>query len=193
MKKHESGYFEHHFLVAMPHLTDPNFARTVVYLIEHNEFGAMGLVINRECGLSLRDVLLQTHAGQSFAGQEQHCLTVPIHEGGPVEGERGFVLHPKGWAYESTFDCGALAMTVSQDILPILAEGMGPKHFLIVLGHAGWGAGQLEKEICDNVWLVCPADNRVLFETPLSERWQAAAEALGITTLTCLSNEVGHA
>lgn len=189
MKTNESGYFNHHFLIAMPHLQDPNFARTVVYLIEHTDEGAMGLVINRETTLTLFDVLHQLHPKETV---DAHCHTVPIYAGGPLHPDRGFVLHPHGWQCQSTVDLGALAMTTSQDVLLDIAAQRGPSRFLIALGYASWEMGQLEREICENAWLVCPAHAEVLFDVPLTERLSHAAALLGVDWPR-VSSVAGHA
>ncbi len=189
MKTNEPSYFSHHFLIAMPHLQDPNFARTVVYLIEHTDVGAMGLVINRETELTLCDVLQQIHPKEAVSA---HCHAIPIYAGGPLHTDRGFVLHPQGEHFQSTVDLGELAMTTSHDILSEIAAQRGPSRFLIALGYASWEMGQLEREICDNAWLVCPARPEVLFDVPLAERLTHAAALLGVDWQR-LSSAVGHA
>ncbi len=185
------SYLQHHFLIAMPQLADPHFAQTVIYLIDHNESGAMGLVINRSTGLSLAHVLDQLRADLQAA---PHCQDLPILAGGPVQTDRGFVLHPRGWQYQATHELGEgeLALSTSLDSLVAIAEGHGPQRCLIALGYAGWGAGQLEAELLDNAWLTCAADPAILFDTPLEERLQCAAASLGID-LALLAREAGHA
>ena len=189
MKSTAPSYLKHHFLIAMPHMADPNFAQAVVYLVEHNQHGAMGLVINRPCELNLADVLEQLHPD---AESSKRCRQLPIYTGGPVHTERGFVLHPRGWNYQATLELGELALSTSQDVLLAIADGSGPERFLIALGYAGWEAGQLEAELIDNAWLACPADPAVLFDTPVEQRLQRAAAPLGID-LGLLSSQVGHA
>jgi len=185
------SYLQHHFLIAMPQLADPHFARTVIYLIDHNESGAMGLVINRDTGLTLAHVLDQLRAGIQAAPDSQ---ALPILAGGPVQTERGFVLHPCGWHYQATHELGdgALALSTSLDSLVAIAEGHGPQRCLIALGYAGWGAGQLEAELLDNAWLTCPADPAILFDIAPQERLGHAAASLGID-LALLAREAGHA
>ena len=184
-----SRYLKHHFLIAMPHMADPNFAQTVTYLVEHNEQGAMGLVINRPNGLNLADVLEQLRPGRPVA---EHCQHLQIMTGGPVHTERGFVLHPPGWHYQATVELDELALTTSQDVLLAIADGYGPERFLIALGYAGWEAGQLEAELLDNAWLTCPADPAVLFDVAVEQRLACATARLGID-LGRLSSQVGHA
>ena len=180
---------KHHFLIAMPQMVDPNFAQTVVYLIEHNEQGAMGLVINRPNGLNLADVMEQLRPdGEPSA----LCQDLPIFSGGPVQTNRGFVLHPSGPQFQTTLALGELGLSTSQDVLFAIAEGAGPQEHLIALGYAGWGAGQLEGELAQNAWLTCPADQAILFATPHEQRLQAAAALLGVD-LHLLSTQAGHA
>lgn len=184
-----ASYLKHHFLIAMPHMADRNFAQTVTYLVEHNEQGAMGLVINRASGLNLADVLEQLRPD---AEPSAHCQTLPIYTGGPVQTDRGFVLHPADHHYQATLNLGELALSTSQDVLFAIADGKGPQRHLIALGYAGWEAGQLESELADNAWLTCPADPSILFDTPCEHRLAAAAEQLGIN-LSLLTAQAGHA
>jgi putative transcriptional regulator len=177
------------FLIAMPALEDPNFSHTVTLLCEHNNEGAMGLIINRPTSLSLAELVSQLNID---AG-EPNMANVPIYHGGPVQPEQGFVLHSPLGEWESTMEIAPdLGLTVSQDIIEAIAHGVGPQYFQIALGYAGWGAGQLEEEIIANAWLNGPANNQIIFETSVDERWQAAATTLGIE-LAQLSNDVGHA
>ena len=183
------SYLKHHFLIAMPHMADPNFAQTVTYLVEHNEQGAMGLVINRPNGLNLADVLEQLRPDEPPPAL---CQSLPIFAGGPVQTDRGFVLHPSGHSFQATLELGELALSTSQDALFALADGSGPSKHLITLGYAGWEAGQLEAELADNAWLTCPADSAILFDTPFDQRLSAAAARLGIN-LSLLTAQAGHA
>lgn len=180
---------KHHFLIAMPHMADPNFAHTVTYLVEHNEQGAMGLVINRPNGLNLAEVLEQLRPDDTPPAL---CQSLPIFSGGPVQTDRGFVLHPAGPTFQATLELGELALSTSQDVLFAIAEGSGPTKHLITLGYAGWEAGQLEHELSDNAWLTCPADNSILFDLPFDQRLNAAAALLGIN-LSLLTAQAGHA
>lgn len=178
-----------HFLIAMPNLGDPNFSRTVTLICEHSKDGAMGLVINRTTDLCLADVLEQ----MNIAAPDSRRLHEPVHVGGPVQGNRGFVLHEPLGHWESTLAVtGELGVSTSRDILEALAHNEGPTHYILTLGYAGWAAGQLEHEIAENAWLSGPADRGILFHTPPEARWSAAARLLGID-LTTLSGEAGHA
>ena len=177
-----------HFLIAMPALQDPFFGQSLVYLFEHNPEGAMGLVINHPTELSLAEVLTQLNPEQK---PPAHTANIAIYAGGPVQTERGFVMHPPGRHYQSTVDLGALSITNSQDILGAIATGSGPEQFLIALGYAGWGAGQLEEELKGNTWLSCPASHAIIFDTPAEERRASAAASLGIQ-LSQLSHLAGH-
>lgn len=189
MKNSAPSYLKHHFLIAMPHMADPNFAQTVTYLVEHNEQGAMGLVINRPSGLNLSDVLEQLRPDADVPAR---CHGLPIFSGGPVQTDRGFVLHPAGEVFQATLELGELALSTSQDVLFAIAEGHGPSKHLITLGYAGWEAGQLEHELVDNAWLTCPADSEILFELPAEQRLEAAAARLGVN-LSLLTAQAGHA
>ncbi len=187
--KTATSYLKHHFLIAMPHMADPHFAQTVTYLVEHNEQGAMGLVINRPSGLNLADVMEQLRPDDTPPAL---CQGLAILSGGPVQTDRGFVLHPSGHSYQATLELGELALSTSQDALFAIADGQGPDQHLITLGYAGWEAGQLEQELTDNAWLTCPADSEILFSTPFDQRLAAAAARLGIN-LSLLSAQAGHA
>lgn len=183
------GYLKHHFLIAMPHMADPNFAQTLVYLVEHNPQGAMGLVINQPNGLSLADVLEQLSPDQPPPIASQ---ALPIYTGGPVLTDRGFVLHPPEHDFQATVDLGVVGLTTSQDVLFAIAGEDGPKQHFISLGYAGWQAGQLEAELAENAWLTCPADLDILFDMPAEQRLHAAAARLGVD-LNLLTSQVGHA
>lgn len=178
-----------HFLIAMPALADPNFSQTVTYICEHNPDGALGIVINRPSELTLDDLLGHmdiTPVGGSVGGRL-------VYRGGPVQRERGFVLHSPEHDWESSLRISeGVAITTSRDILEAMAAGDGPRHSLIALGYAGWGAGQLEHEMAANAWLSGPADPDVIFERNAAERWRAAAALLGVD-LSLLSSQTGHA
>ena len=189
MKDASPSYLKHHFLIAMPHMADPHFAQTVTYLIDHNEFGAMGLVINKPNGLNLADVLEQLRPDDE---PPVLCQSLPIFTGGPVQTDRGFVLHPSGPQFQATLELGELGLSTSQDVLFAIADGNGPEKYLITLGYAGWEAGQLEAELADNAWLTCPADNNILFDLPFDQRLNAAAARLGVN-LSLLTSQAGHA
>lgn len=178
-----------HFLLAMPSLTDGIFANSVTYLCEHNEHGAMGIVINQPLDLCVEEVL--EHLNLSAAGRLQDT---PVMAGGPVHMDRGFVLHrPSERSWESTLQVtDEIWLTTSRDILVSIADDSGPEDCLIALGYAGWSAGQLESEISDNSWLTLPADSAIIFDTPCHLRMSAAAARLGVD-MNLLSGEAGHA
>lgn len=179
-----------HFLIAMPALGDPNFARGVTFVCQHGEEGTMGLVVNRASEYKLGDVMAQ----MQMTCDDQAVAAKQVLIGGPVQMERGFVLHaPDERKWDSTFRISdSLAVTTSRDILAAMAEGKGPARALVTLGYAGWGAGQLEDELRDNAWLTVPADERILFETALEDRWQAAVALVGVDP-NQLSDYAGHA
>ena len=178
-----------HFLIAMPGLKDSNFFRTVTYICEHNEQGAMGIVLNRPTDLQLNDILEQLDI---IPGTDGHG-TQQIFIGGPVQGERGFVLHTESRDWDSTLQVTPeISVTTSRDVLQAIAEGSGPSKSLIALGYAGWAPGQLEEELGANAWLSGPADSQIIFDLPPTQRWEAAAALLGVD-LNLLSGESGHA
>jgi putative transcriptional regulator len=178
-----------HFLIAMPALEDPNFHRSVTLVCQHDATGAMGIVINRPADYSLGELLEQ----MGIATDDPALAQQPIVSGGPVHPDRGFVLHddPREWSSTLRFGRG-LAVTTSRDILASMARGEGPARALVALGYAGWTAGQLESELAQNSWLTVPADQAIVFQTPLGERWHAAARALGVD-LARLADYTGHA
>lgn len=177
------------FLIAMPGLQDPNFSRTVTYVCEHTDQGAMGIVINRPMEIRLGEVLDQL----DITASDVRVLDTLVFLGGPVQPERGFVLHSAGPNYDSTLGITPqISVTTSRDILEAIAAGLGPERALIALGYAGWGGGQLEEELSANAWLSGPADEEIIFRLPPEARWQAAANLLGVD-LNLLSGEAGHA
>jgi len=187
-----STHLRNQFLLSMPHLEDPNFAHTLTYICDHSEYGALGLIINRPTGIQLRELLNHLPLDSSLTEQADH----PIYAGGPVHEDRGFVLHspdgaPDGWinTYQVTPE---ICLTTSLDVLEAIASGCGPSDFIIALGYAGWGPGQLERELSDNLWLSCPANFDIMFRMPAEERLQAAASVLGIN-LNLLPASAGHA
>ncbi len=178
-----------HFLIAMPGLQDPNFARTVTYVCEHTEQGAMGLVINRPIEVRLGELLDQLEIKALRPGVDE----IRVYQGGPVQTDRGFVLHTAGPSFDSTLRITPeISVTTSRDVLEAIASGEGPEHTLIALGYAGWGSGQLEQEMSGNAWLSGPASEEVIFRLEPSARWLAAAQLLGVD-LNLLSVEAGHA
>jgi len=186
----ESTYLSNQFLIAMPSLNDPNFARTVTYLCSHDDSGALGIVINRPLELTLAELLEHIQLPMPPSQQLQN---LGVYSGGPVQPQQGFVLHTPVKQWESTLHIADdIGLTTSSDVLRALAAGDGPEQILVALGYAGWGPGQLEQEMIENAWLSGPADPGVIFATPASERWQAAAALLGVD-VRLLSSDAGHA
>lgn len=178
-----------HFLIAMPALEDPNFHRSVTLICQHDADGAMGIVINRVADYTLGELLAQ----MELPTDAERLASLPLVAGGPVQPDRGFVLHddPRQWNSTLRFGDG-LAVTTSRDILTAMAGGEGPGNVLVALGYAGWTAGQLEAELVDNSWLTVPADHEILFHAPLDQRWRAAALCAGVD-LSRLAGYAGHA
>lgn len=180
-----------HFLIAMPMMADPHFTHSVIYICEHSPEGAMGIIINLPLNIQLGDVL----QNMNIETDDQMLAHTPVLSGGPVQQERGFVLH-RTLATEKWESSLALtkniSITTSKDILLAIADHKGPKDLLIALGYASWTSGQLENEIAQNTWLCGPADPQVLFDIPAENRWRAAGALLGVD-MDCLSHEVGHA
>ena len=205
----------HHFLIAMPSLEDETFAKSVVYVCEHSERGALGLVINKPSDLSMESLFDKV----DLSLRHQDLMNAPVLKGGPVHTERGFVLHDamlvdvpvgeeaqesaalsavsdkesaKESVYASTMTIpGGLEMTTSKDVLEALSMGAGPKRVLISLGYSAWGEGQLESELAENSWLTVGADTAVIFDTPVEQRYERAMKLLGLEPWM-LSNDVGH-
>ncbi|WP_200843482.1 YqgE/AlgH family protein [Pantoea sp. 18069] len=188
----------HHFLIAMPGVEDESFSRSVVYLCEHSERGALGLIINKPMPLSLEGLLDKIDLS---LGRED-LRTDVVYRGGPVQTDRGFVLHDAFLAegivaeesiYASTMTIpGGLEMTTSKDVLEALSNGAGPRRVFVSLGYASWGEGQLESELSENTWLTVGADVGLIFEAPVAERYDRALALLGLQAWS-LSPEVGHA
>lgn len=177
-----------HFLIAMPSMQDTSFAHSVTYICEHSSEGAMGIVINNPMPMTLHEIFAQMELAVSENQGHQ-----PIVAGGPVQQERGFVLHTSETEWHSTLKVSPeLSLTASRDIIAALAGGQGPKECLVALGYAGWGEGQLEAEIAANSWLTVPANKHIIFDTPFDQRWAAAAQSLGID-VNLISNVAGHA
>jgi len=201
----------HHFLIAMPSLEDEAFAKSVVYVCEHSERGALGLVINKPSDLSMTGLFEKV----DLSLHRQDLINAPVLQGGPVHTERGFVLHDamvvdepeqeaealnavsgKDKAQESVYAStmtipGGLEMTTSKDVLEALSMGAGPKRVLISLGYSAWGEGQLESELAENSWLTVGADTSVIFDTPVEQRYERAMKLLGLEPWM-LSTDVGH-
>lgn len=177
----------HHFLVAMPTLSDYNFSQAVIYLYEHTPEGALGMIINKPLHINLGNVL--EHLDINYAKKED-LSQKPVLMGGPVGQEHGFIIFEKH--LQLTKKDSEIFISASKDMLREIADGKGPSNFLITLGYAGWNAGQLEKEIARNDWLIVPFNHDVLFKMPLENRWKGAAASIGID-IHSLSNQVGHA
>ena len=190
---------KHHFLIAMPGLEDETFARSVVYMCEHSPRGAMGLIINKPADISMRHLFDKV----DLPLRREDLVQNPVSHGGPVQTERGFVLHDPirmdkpqedgGSIYASTLTVpGGLEMTTSRDVLEALSSGAGPRRVLVTLGYSSWGEGQLESELAENTWLTVPASADVIFDVPMAERYDRALDLLGLKSWM-LSPDAGHA
>ena len=191
--------FTHHFLIAMPGLEDEMFSKSVIYMCEHSERGALGLVINKPSDINVQKLFEKVE----LPLHRQDLTLTPVFQGGPVQTERGFVLHeslvmpqtgsPHESIYASTMTIpGGLEMTTSKDVLEALSTGYGPRKVFISLGYSSWGQGQLESEISDNSWLTVAADPAVIFDTPVEQRYARALMLLGLESWM-LSPDAGHA
>lgn len=180
---------ENHLLIAMPTLGDSYFNKTVTYICEHNDDGAMGLIINLPVNVTLNELLAQI----DIERDELPELGQQVLTGGPVSPDRGFVLHSPQAGWRSSLALSdEFMITTSKDILMALGTDAAPEHYIVTLGYAGWGPGQLEKEIQENSWLTITADSDILFNTPVEQRWIKATEKLGFD-ISHLSTDVGHA
>jgi len=184
----ETNYLNNQFIIAMPSLADPHFSHTVTYLCQHSKQGALGIVINRPTTMKLGEIFDQ----MDIVATSDSARIAPVFAGGPVQQERGFVLHtPTGnWAASLPVS-DTITLTTSRDVLEAIAVGQGPDRYLVALGYAGWGEGQLEKEIMGNAWLNTPFGQKILFDTPVSQRWNAAANQIGID-INRLTTPAGH-
>jgi putative transcriptional regulator len=180
----KSHVLKNHFLVAMPRLVDFNFSKSVIYIYEHNNEGALGMIINKPLQINLGKVLehLDIKLGESKVGN------LPVLMGGPVGQEHGFII----FSQPSTQNGAEILVSASKDMLREIAVGKGPGDFIVTLGYSGWEAGQLEQEIAHNDWLIVPFNHDILFNTPIEKRWHATAALIGID-IHHLSNQVGHA
>lgn len=182
-----------HFLVAMPGMKDPYFQRSVIYVCEHNEDGAMGLMINAPIDITVGKMLKQVDVQPVHPQLHTESLERPVLNGGPVSNDRGFILHHPKDQYESSIQMtDNISVTTSRDILSVLGTEAEPNKYLVALGYSGWEAGQLEIELSENSWLTIEADPDLIFNTPINERWQKAVQMLGIDA-SQLSSEIGHA
>ncbi|MGL1832346.1 YqgE/AlgH family protein [Rhodocyclaceae bacterium SMB388] len=179
----------HHFLIAMPAMVDPNFARTLTYIAEHNEQGALGIIVNRPIDMTVEKLFERVE----LRLESDDIAKQPVFFGGPVQTDRGFVLHHPPGDWHSTLRVNDdIALTSSRDVLQAIGATGMPSRTLISLGYAGWSAGQLEQELVDNAWLTVPADLTILFDTPPEARLPAAMQKLGIDFAN-LSEVPGHA
>ena len=184
-----TSYLENQFLIAMPRMLDPYFTNTVTYLWKHNEEGALGIVINKPLKTCVADIFAELDIVYPIEGpfRERHVLA-----GGPVERDKGFIIHDAGLQWESSIKVTPeIAICTSKTILQDIAKGDGPKNYLVALGCAGWNAGQLEREITENTWLTTPANAELIFSDDYTAKAEAAAALLGID-LQKISPEAGH-
>jgi putative transcriptional regulator len=188
-------FLDDQFLIAMPGMKDERFARAVIYICAHSEEGAMGLIINQSQDLMFPDLLVQL----GILDEEEAIRLPPpardfvVHNGGPVDRSRGFVLHSDDYTVESSLPISeSVCLTATVDILRAISIGRGPRHALMVLGYAGWGAGQLENEIAENGWLTCPASPEFLFDGDIEFKYDRLLASIGID-LAHLSQDAGHA
>lgn len=178
------------FLIAMPSLNQSFFSHTISLMCNHDDSGAMGLIINQPLDVPLGEIFNQVGIDDA-----EHCAhaDAPVLCGGPVQTDRGFVLHSPEKRWDSTVSISnGISLSVSLDVIHAIAEGAGPEKFLVMLGYAGWDAGQLEDEISDNAWLTSPVDENIIFDTPIEQRWSTASQNLGIN-LDLIPNSAGHA
>jgi len=189
-KDNESnGYLERQMLIAMPGMVDSNFVGSVTLMCQHNEAGAIGITINRLSDFTLGEIFAQLQLDCS----DEQVRKLPVLEGGPVAPDRGFVLHSPQPGYESSMEVSQdIMVTTSRDVLADIAAGSGPDKFVVALGYAGWGGGQLEGEMLANAWLSVTADTDIVFDLPLPNRFNKALERLGIR-IDRLHSEAGHA
>lgn len=181
---------QNHLLIATPTMDDPYFSRTVTYICEHNEQGAMGLVINQPIGMTLKQVIEQADENAIVIDEKANGIVLA---GGPVNQDRGFILHTTqgGWS-SSLVLSSEIMVTTSKDILSSLGNETGPEKSLVVLGYAGWSAGQLEEELQTNSWLTIEADAAFLFDVPIHKKWESAVHKLGVD-IWQLGPDIGHA
>jgi putative transcriptional regulator len=181
--------FTNQLLIAMPGMLDPNFSTTVTLICEHNDEGALGIVINRPTTLKMGGLFEQLAVDDA----DPEAAELPVLSGGPVGIERGFVLHGPEHSYENTLPVSdEISLTLSRDIIDDMASGKGPEKALVALGYAGWDAGQLESEMLANSWLNVPATTEIVFDIPFAERWDLAARTLGID-ISAMPTDAGHA
>lgn len=184
-----SGYLQQQMLIAMPSMSDPNFSRSVTLMCQHNEEGAIGITINRLSSFTLGEIFRQL----GITCEHEQISSMMVLDGGPVSPDHGFVMHPPMEGFESSIRINDdIMVTTSRDILEAIATGNGPEQFIVALGYAGWGIGQLESEMRANAWLAVPADKTLLFDSPLDNRWSLAVGNLGVD-IDNLHGVGGHA
>lgn len=185
----KNGYLTRQMLIAMPGMVDSNFAGSVTLLCQHNDQGAIGITINRLADYSLGEIFSQLH----LDCEDEATRNMPVLEGGPVAPDRGFVLHSPLEGFESSMAVGPdIMVTTSRDILAAIAQGSGPEKYIVALGYAGWGGGQLEGEMRENAWLTVMADSDIVFDMPVPNRFDGALGRLGIK-VDRLHSDIGHA
>jgi putative transcriptional regulator len=193
--KRERGFLDGQFLIAMPSMGDSNFARTVIYVCAHSSAGAMGFIINRPQSITFTDVLLHLElvAREDAILLPAKTREFPILAGGPVETGRGFVLHSDDFVGESSMPVSDdLSLTATLDVIRAISSGRGPSRATMMLGYAGWGAGQLESEIGNNGWLNCPASEALIFDRTHDDKYERALALMGVSA-AMLSSDAGHA
>ena len=178
-----------HFLIAMPSLNDGFFNQAVTYICEHDENGSFGIIINQQSGITLKQIAKEMAIETENNYNDKQLVFI----GGPVDQGRGFILHRPVGNWQSSLKVNNnIAITTSKDILQAIINSEGPEDNIVALGYAGWAAGQLDHEMASNTWLSCPADEQIIFYTPVEERWKTAAKLIGVD-LSLLSNDAGHA
>jgi putative transcriptional regulator len=178
-----------HFLIAMPAMVDPNFSKTITYICEHNDKGALGIVLNRPTDMTVQSLFDQIN----IATERRDLSGMSVHYGGPVQLDRGFVLHSPVGEWQSTLTVNKeVGLTTSKDVLEAVAQGAGPSKIHVTLGYAGWSAGQLEDELSQNAWLTVPASMPIMFDLPVEQRLTAAMDMLGVNYASLVDN-AGHA
>lgn len=184
----KKNYLTNNFLIAMPGMEGDDFSKSVTYLCQHDEEGALGIVINKPHTMTMKAIFDQL----SITSVNPAVAATPLFMGGPVQPERGFVLHTPVGNWDSTLTVNdEFALTSSKDILEAIAEGKGPEKWMVALGYAGWAAGQLEQEIQRNSWLHGQAEPHIIFDEPLPQRWELAAHRIGVD-ISLMSSDVGH-
>lgn len=178
-----------HFLIAMPSLNDGFFNHAVTYICEHDETGSFGIIINQQTGITIKQIAKEMKIKTDASYNKDQSIFI----GGPVDQGRGFILHRPTGEWQSSLKVkNDVTLTTSKDILQAIVNNKGPEECIVALGYAGWAAGQLDSEMANNIWLNCPADKQIIFNTPTEERWKAAANLIGVD-LSLLSSDTGHA